>query len=377
MIQKAYNIAKRDLRACYAEQGIYAGLKHFTDYWARDSLFACFGSLELGDYDIVKKTLNLFIKYQHKNGQIPLRVGDYFIAWKIFGFKPKTKIRARYDQDKFFSHPTDQNSLFIIVFEKYIRKTKDYKFLRNNINSLRKAIQWNLSNDKDKDYLMEDKNYSTWADSLKKKGKVLYTNVLHCEALKRYSNLCKILKIKEATQYADLSKEVNNKINRTFWNGNYYIDWIEKKPYNYFSTDGNVLAIHFGIADKEKAKKIQQSIKKFGINKGMPSKTNHPKYPSSKVSIINKSIGLGDYHNGIRWIWLGCIDAIAKHKTGMKKEARELLNKISQIIVKYNGVYEVYEPNAMPVNRHIYKSEQPFSWNSGLFIYAVKKVGLR
>lgn len=373
MTSNAFNIAKRDLRACYTKKGILAGIKHFDDYWARDSLFACLGALEIKDYDIVKKTLELFIEYQHKNGQIPLRVGDYFIVWKLMGLKSSQKIKARYDQDKLFSHPTDQNSLFVIIFSKYIDKTKDVEFLKKHFKAVKKAIEWNISYDKDNDYLMEEKYYATWADSLKKKGKVLYTNVLHCAALSSYSMLCKRLNKKQAIEYAKLADKVKQKINEHFWNGKYYIDWIDKSKQTYFSTDGNVLAIIFNIATKTQAKSIQKAIVKFGINNTVPSLTNHPKYKSSQVSIINKLVGIGDYHNGICWLWLGCLDVVAKNKVGFKKEAKELLAKISDIIVKHNGVYEVYEQNGFPINRWFYKSEKPFAWSAGLFIYACKK----
>jgi len=54
---KAYDIAVKNLRQCYSDQGILAGLKHFDDYWARDSLYACWGALKLKDYEIVKRRL--------------------------------------------------------------------------------------------------------------------------------------------------------------------------------------------------------------------------------------------------------------------------------------------------------------------------------
>ncbi len=40
------------------------------------------------------------------------------------------------------------------------------------------------------------------------------------------------------------------------------------------------------------------------------------------------------------------------------------------IIVKYNGVYEVYEKDGTPLKRIFYRSEHPFAWSAGLFLYA-------
>ena len=58
-IDAAFEIAARDLRACYTEHGILAGLTHFKQYWARDSFFASLGATKLGDFDVVKKQLEL------------------------------------------------------------------------------------------------------------------------------------------------------------------------------------------------------------------------------------------------------------------------------------------------------------------------------
>ena len=378
MIKKAYDIAQNNLRSCYSKNGILAGLQHFDDYWARDSFFASLGALCLKDFTIIRKNLELFIKYQNNAGQIPIRVGDYFIISKILRIKFKQKTRARYTQDKMFSYPTDQNSLFIISFYNYIQKTHDYTFLEKHSTKLKKAIQWNLLCDIDKDYLMEEKNYATWADSIKKSGKVLYTNVLHCEALRAFSELCKIANKKnDSKYYLYLHKKVKQKINDIFWKKDYYLDWIDKKEYDYFSTDGNILAILFNISTKKQSLKIQRCIKKFKINQPVPSKTNYPLYPLTKVSLINHLGGMGDYHNGLSWLWLGCLDAVAKNKIGMKKEAKQLITKISEIITRHSGVYEVYEQNGKPVNRSLYKSEYPFAWSSGMFVYAVHNLNLR
>ena len=54
-IQKSIEIAKLTLRSNYTDAGIVAGKDHFSDVWARDSLFASFGSIALGDTEVVKK----------------------------------------------------------------------------------------------------------------------------------------------------------------------------------------------------------------------------------------------------------------------------------------------------------------------------------
>ena len=370
-IDKAGEIAISELRACYSHRGILAGLHQFSDCWARDSLFASLGSLSIKDYEIVRENLALLLTNQNRYGQLPIRVGDYFIGLKMLGINLKQKPRPRYTQDKLSSYSVDQNSLAIIVAHEYLKRTGDKKFIFGNYERLKKAIGWNLSQDRDKDLLIEEGNYAGWTDSIRKQGKVLYTNVLHSQALLCMSKICSAQKKDaESKNYLELQKKLKSQINKLFWNGRYYSDWIDRGRHDYFSTDGNLLAILYDIADRKKALSIEDCIEEFGINQP-PSKTNYPKYPLRILSLIDSLAGISDYHNGMSWLWLGCLDVICKKKLGLKGESQRLLSEIAEIIIKYNGVYEVYEPDGNPVKRSFYKSEHPFAWSAGMFLYAL------
>ncbi len=375
-LEIAYNLALDNLRSLYGKEGIFAGARHFKDYWSWDSYYASFGCLAAGDHDIVKSNLSLHMSHMNKHGQLPLRIGATTngIVLAYFGITPKKRVPI-YTIDKSKFPPVTQNSLFIVAFLEYIMKTNDLEYLKNNIQKVEKILLWNFINDKDNDLLVEENEYCNWADSIKKKGKVLYTNVCHCHALNCMSDLFKIAgDKKKQAYYLEKHNEVKGKINELFWSGEHYIDWIDEgRHYNYFSTDGNILAILWDVADKEKAIRIEEASHIFDIN-DVPSACVHPFYPMKLVSPELRLIGLGDYHNGVSWLWLGCINALAKDKIGMKKEAVEILNKMSDIIIKENGVYEIYENNRSPVNRLIYKAEYPFAWSSGLFVYAIKKI---
>lgn len=49
-----------------------------------------------------------------------------------------------------------------------------------------------------------------------------------------------------------------------------------------------------------------------------------------------------------------------------------MLGAIGEQIVKYNGVYEIYEKNGKPVKRMFYQSEHPFAWSAGLYLWVAK-----
>ena len=377
-IDRALIVAKNNLRACYGNHGIFAGMNHFRDYWARDSFFASLGSLCIEDNEIVKKNLLLFLENTNKKGQIPLRIGksSLDIVLSYIGIKSKnSKRKAIFFIDKGKKIPVDQNSLFIIALYEYMKQTKNYRIASENIIKIEKIMQWTLNLDHDKDLLIEEDEYCNWADSVKKKGKVLYSNVCYCHSLKCLAEIYGLLGYKERKKhFEELHSKVRSKINELFWSGEHYLDWIDKdKQYNYFSTDGNVLAILWDIADKEKARHIEEASHIFDIN-DIPSLCVHPPYPCSLISMQTRILGIGDYHNGLSWLWLGAINAIAKHKLKMNKEALLLIDKISKVIIENKGIYEVYERTGKPVKRTIYKSEYPFAWSSGLFIYAAKEI---
>jgi len=377
-LKKAFEIAKRILRGRYQKQGIFAGSHHFDDYWARDSFYGSLGALAIGDAAIVKKNLELFLKYQKSNGQIPVRIGvsRFGVVAKVFNIRLPFISAPRYWQDKGFNPSTDQNSLLIIAFYEYMKKTKDIDFLKKYYPKLIKCIEWNLLYNIDDDLLMEEGPFATWQDNIKKTGKVLYTNVCHLHALYCISKLFEMLKERKVQdKYMEFYKKTKEKLNEYFWNGDYYIDWFDKKEFDYFATDGNALAIIWGIADKEQAEKIMESSEELGINRSVPSLTNLPFYPKGiATSFFLNLIGLHDYQNGMCWLFLGCMDALAKWKSGMKKESIEVLSRIAEIIVRYNDVYEVYSEDGKPIMRTFYKSENNFTWTAGMYVLAYKEI---
>ncbi|HIH41381.1 TPA: hypothetical protein HA239_03120, partial [Candidatus Woesearchaeota archaeon] len=211
-------------------------------------------------------------------------------------------------------------------------------------------------------------------DSMKKEGKVLYTNICHCHALKCLSDMFMMLEMKKKhLKYLSLYNRTKEKIEKVFWNGRYYTDWIHDERREHFSTDGNMLAVVWDIAPEKHSIPIAEYSKKHGIDK-VPSACVYPLYPKKMTAPLLSMLGLSDYHNGLSWLWLGCASALAKEKAGLEKEAVEILNTIADMIVDYGIVYEIYDNKGKPVKRPLYKAEYPFAWSSGMFLYAVRKI---
>lgn len=370
-IAQAYKIAKKALRACYDDRGIFAGRHHYTDYWVRDSSFASFGALRLGDFKIVKKQLQLFLRFQKKDGQVPTRVGNKVIIPKLLGINMSKRLDPLYHHDKGFSPVADSNSLLLISAKRYFDTSGDLDFLRKNLHKLDNAHEWNIS--MSKDYLIEEDSYANFADSIKKRGKCLYSNVCYYKSVLDLASMYSALKQPQmAKKTKILASKIKSEIIRQFWNGEYLIDFIYKrKKYDYFITDGNMLAILFGIVSRKQSVKIFSYFDKLNLDKPVPCRTNYPTYPRSLIYPPLFLVNMHDYHNNsMAWLWLGCLVALAKYKIN-RKAALETLYEIANVIVKYKNVYEVYDKKGKPVQRFFYRSEHPFAWSSGLFIEAV------
>lgn len=373
-MNNAFQIANNNLRACFEDDGIVASVDHFSDFWSRDAFYASWGLLEMGEFEKVKSNLNLFIKYQEKNGQIPRRIDRYFVGLNYLGIKIKRKkLKPRYS-GAYIYPALDPNILFATVCYKYIKKTNDIDFLHKNFDAIFKAVKWLQKYEKE--LLLNEGIFANWEDVIVKTGAVLYTNVLYAEALKSFSEICNLLNKPDLTEiYVKKYQLLKEKINEEFWNGNYYIDWIHKnKKHDYFSTDGNVLAMLFEISDQQQNEQIIKNIEKFGLDE-IPMKNNYPNYPWWRVALRMYLIGTPGYQNNFAsWLWLGCIYAVALDKNGDRKRADCICEKISSKIEEYGTVYEIYKPDGSPYRGWFWKSAASFAWSSGLYLWMHKKL---
>lgn len=373
--RRAYAIAISTLRDRYTPMGIFAGKYQFSDIWARHSNYAAMGSLLLGDFDIVKQNLKTLFDYMNKDGQIPHRIGQQYQLLKFWGIHAK-KPKPRYTEDKSLSITTDNNSLQIILLDRYIELSEDIEFLKSVFEKAKKVINWNFKQDKNNNLLIEEDNYSNWTDSLKRNGTVFYTNVMHFRAVTGFAKCCKRLKKQdEANFYFSLAEKIKKELNNNFWNGDYFIDRIDRvgKKHQQFSTEGNVFAIIFDLATPEQSTLIHKTIENLKLNKGFTTRTCFPKYRFKDVYLPFYFMNLADYHNGLEWLWVGCADAVSKNYSNLTDLARNNLLKIAKKIVEFNNVYEVYD-KGKPVQRFWYKSEKWYAWSSGFYVWAAQRL---
>jgi hypothetical protein len=200
-----------------------------------------------------------------------------------------------------------------------------------------------------------------WADGVLKVGHTLYTNVLYFRALGDMGNVAR-------------QRYIGNLLKEHLWNGTFFEDWEDYKRQDYFSTQANMLAIVLGWHPRGNRNPF------LSLPGGIVCVTGHSKRTTQHIHFggyqsCSMCLSMADYHNrGRLWLQPGITYALALWISGCKKEAREFLSRISKQIVRYEGVYEVYEKDGTPVNRPLYRSEGPFAWSAGLFLHACDKL---
>lgn len=380
-VAAAVDVATRDLRACYTDDGIIAGLRHFYDLWARDCLFACLGALSLGDVEIVRSTLKTLAVRQRADGLIPyvVRRGPMSLQRYYGQEKRWDEPRPEYEQRLSRALVPDGSLLFPIVLRRYVEHTGNNPFLFDLWPALVKNMGWCLSRLDDKGLFVEGK-YCEWMDSVGKQGNTLWSNILLQKMLRDMQWLAVAgnrADVKVSIESASQTHQVAL-LHFFYPEDGRFVDWIDdkNKAHLYLASHSQLLALNFGLLPDEKALSIldyieQNCLADFTVH------SNHPRYPWHRVSPINILGGVADYQNqGCLWLQPGILYARALALHGKPEEARTQLDRIAKRIVNDGSVHEVFEPTTgKPLERFFYQSETPFAWSAGLFLDTAKAIG--
>jgi hypothetical protein len=136
------------------------------------------------------------------------------------------------------------------------------------------------------------------------------------------------------------------------------------------SSDGNLLAIAWGLAKTEQAETILRVMEEAGMAEPVPTRVVYPSYPVELVALENLLGRLPNYHTDASWLWIGAWHVIALVRTGHIDKAHQLVARITEVIIRDRQVNEVHAPDGKPLSSIWYKSESPLSWNAGMIIYA-------
>jgi hypothetical protein len=367
VLAPAYEIAVAELRACYDEFGIVAGRHHYNDYWTRDAAFAWSAALELGDWPVVQRHLEFLSRLQRKDGMVPFLIRRYLSPFAMLGIKIKIPSRPKFRSHKalFLSEVIDSNPWFAIGLADLVAHTQEASLLAELIIHLYPALDWCLGK-VGRDGLVKEGIIAGWNDGILKSGRTLLNNVIFYQAFRRWGAL--------DPDFSAAAQGIKGALQRDFFNGRYFIDWIDRRPHDYFDSNANFLAILWGVANQSQAERIIDFAFENLLDPPLV-KLVHPRYRSGLVDPANRFLGVADYSDGrLYWLDTACLFVLALEKMGRKREAEDFLLCLANLIVKHQGVYEIYDREFQPVRRWNCRAEHPFVRSAGLFVLACRSL---
>jgi glycogen debranching enzyme len=406
LLGRAGDKAREVLLRNVAPEGILAG-GQYRDNWARDTAFATPGLLAMGQSAAVRTSLETFLGQLSKRdlhwlpralqrnlvreGQAPLRVGADRLQMTLRFLKlpeplrralVSEKRRPVYREDKEGHIPMDPNALVVITAHAYIKSTGDRSMLQRHLRDLERLVAWYQPFVDGRDGLVDhEARYANWADNMPKQGKVLYTNVCYARALSCLSELEALAgDAPRARDYRERFGRVKESINRSFWNGRYYDDWL-KPAGRHLSTDGNVLAILWDIADPARSRQVLDSMDRAAVDSPVPCRATDRLLPRLPYSLSIRLGKMQDYHQSC-WPWLGIASAAARAKVGQRQRALDELARVAGAVVRDGDFLELYDARTgapyerqSPLGR--YEAARGFTWSAGMYLWACQQLGVQ
>lgn len=352
-----------------------AGLRNFREPWARDLGFASFGLIELGECQAAKESFEVFLLNQRPSGQFPVKVHstnvlDRYLHSLLGREQPNLiPIKPKY----ITAHNTislDGNAILVIGMLNYAHRAGDWGFLRRNWSALKRAISWLETHGLEADGLLHQAAFADWADSIARRGRVLYTNVLYWKALHDMAHAAATFdQTADRHYFTQRAEYLKRSINDHFWRPDlgYY---VTNKIFDNLSSSGNLLAIVWEMASPTQAHAILNKMNEFEMANPVPTRTTHRPYPRRFIAIENHLGGIPHYHTSAAWLWLGAWHIIALARMERLDEAATLLRRMSTVIVRDGAVHEVYAPTGNYLSSFWYTSEVPLTWSAGMAVYA-------
>lgn len=371
-------VQTRRLKNGKHKEVLHAGYRNFRESWARDFGFASYGLLALEQYDIVRQTLEAFFFYQSPTGQLPVKLHSMdFVTRYFHSFLEREQSTEGTLRPKYISAhgapSLDGQALLVISAITYARKTKNIEFLKEYWPVLVAALHWLEGHKRDpNEELLYQDSFADWADSVARRGTVHYTNVVYWKALSEMALAADDLDMKaHASFYKQKADHVASAIRGRFWREDLAY-FVTSRRLPQLSSDGNLLAIAWGLANAEESQSILRSMDEAGMSQPVPTRVTSTPYPGELIAIENVLAGVGNYHTNAAWLWLGAWHVVAWAQCGDLTRAQEILSQMAAVIVKNKQIHEVYGTNGEPLASIWYKPEAPLTWSAGMFIYACR-----
>ena len=358
--KEVYSQAIKVLEKCKTAKGFRAAYPGYNGVWARDSMITSLGAslIEKKFKETFKQSLMTLANGQSEKGQIPNAV--------------------LLDKKQIDYTSIDSSLWFIIGHHVYKNRYKDSSLMKKHKSHIQKALAWISYQDIGESGMLEQLPTTDWQDAFPHR----YGNTINTEAL-----YFKVLNLENQKARAKkLSYMTNTHKDKKLWSNNFYLPWRWKNHNKYrelgewFDSLGNLLAIIFNLADKQKADKILSHIKKEKIASPYPIKAIYP--PIKKNSkdwqdYFNDCEARTPYHylNAGIWTFIGGFYILSLIKQNKIAEAKKQLEKLAEANIKGNFCEWLDGRTGKPgISKSSTSMEGNQAWNAGMYILAYRSL---
>lgn len=355
---------------------VCAGFRHFREPWARDFGFASFGLMTEGRADVVEDGVRLFFRHQAASGQLPLKLHSTILVERYLHsvFHRIQPVDANLIPRFITAHGTrslDSVLLLLIAWSQCAVKTHNEALAVDLHGQALRALNW-VERYRGETGLLHQGPFADWADSIARKGPVLYTNVLWWKAIRGLEEVESMLPAHMISP-KESSYEVGERILKAYYNeGAGYL--YQTPRHGMFCAAPNYMAVAWGLTDNRQSHKILSYAREFGMSDVVPSRVTDREYPFYQVGPEMWVAGIPNYHTSCSWMWIGGWHAVACLEAGLLEEASTLVDRMLKIVERDGTVYEVHAPSGEPLATRLYHSEEPLSWNAAMILYAVDRL---
>jgi len=359
LTKEAYDRAVEVLEKCVSKKGFYAASPGYKGVWARDSAITSLGASLLGNKfkKAFRNSLETLGREQSERGQIPNAV-MYDVS------PPKVDYKS-----------IDSSLWFIIGHYMFRERYRDSSLFDKK--KVEEAFRWVWYQDTGEDGMPEQHPTSDWQDAFPHR----YGHTINTQAL-----YFRVLNLMGKKKEAEMVRKAVHGSEDGLWNGKFYIPWRWKNHNKYkemgdwFDSLGNVLAIVFDLADKNKTGKILNYIKKKGVARPYPMKSIYP--PIKKGSkdwydYFDDAEARTPYHysNAGIWTFIGGFYVLSLLKLGKKKEAELELGKLAEANLKKPYYSEwMHGKTGKPGVSGGGSWDGNQAWNAGMYVLAYESL---
>lgn len=346
--------------------GYRAARGHYDNVWTRDSFFALLAPIP----EQCLRNARLAERLQHDmtpQGHVPFTYNQVFYTPTLLcpclprRCRRRDVPQTRYRDEKLGALVMDSNAQYVILVHRVACRTQDplqrNEWLTHHRESVLRALSWYFPHTDPRTGFVLEEPFGSWEDSLLLYGAVPYTNVLYCYALDcargMYPDANINLKVPSSRDLASL----------VFQPGR--MDYVSVSMLALYPIKG---------MDMRRVDEALDALHRGTTSPWVPNRQKH--LSDAHVMLALTILGQGQYHNGWRWAWVGCLFAAALASRKKISAARQRLRPYMRLFEQYGTLHEVYDANGDPVARAFYSSEPYFSEALGCFLLAVQKTGL-